>query len=691
MNARLSAWLFLLRRFAGLSPRALWRMVRRRIAFRFDSRVFNMGGTRFSSLHILARLDADNFDAAFRPLAERPLFHRPDKDPTDSKDRITAAAEAVMAGDVEIFGTTHHIGAPPVDWRCDFRSGLTWPPAPAAKIRVNRLNEPCDIKVPWELSRLQWLFPLAQAWRLTRDDKYARRIRAVIEDWDGQNPALRGPNWVSAMEAGLRGVSLVWLACQCLDAPSWAPLKFRARLARILWLHGRFVSHNVEWADVNGNHVIACALGLTVLGGALPGPDGRRWTNQGWNIIAEELPRQTGGDGVSFEASTAYHRFVLEMILTAVMARRAQDLPPDSPPGARMPEITARAAAMAAFITHYLRSDGSAPAWGDDDSGRVLPFGPAPAADHAVIAAAAAFILKEEGAPVPACPAPACPVNAEALFWFCGAEVPGAAAEAPASASFKDAGVYILRAGDSHVFMDAGPVGMAGRGGHGHNDCLNVEIALCGAPLIIDPGTWTYTADAPARNRFGPVADGREINRFVHPRLLWMLHDDAKPIVKTFAPAPEGGGVITAGHTGYERLHPAVRPERTVRLDAARHAVQIIDDIALAGPCALSIRYMLHPDVTAEDLGGGRIRLKTLSAGGPAGAAAGAAGAFMLAWEGRGWAAAVGPARASPAYGVLAETSAVVFQRAGPGPAKLVLDIAPEPLANGAKAVNLEP
>ena len=63
-----------------------------------------------------------------------------------------------------------------------------------------------------------------------------------------------------------------------------------------------------------------------------------------------------------------------------------------------------------------------------------------------------------------------------------------------------------MAGGGDHVFIDAGPVGMKGRGGHGHNDCLSFEAVLDGVPLIVDSGAYVYTASVEWRNRFRSTA-----------------------------------------------------------------------------------------------------------------------------------------------------------------------------------------
>ena len=106
--------------------------------------------------------------------------------------------------------------------------------------------------------------------------------------------------------------------------------------------------------------------------------------------------------------------------------------------------------------------------------------------------------------------------------------------------AFQSGGAYVLAVGDDHVFVDCGPVGLAGRGGHGHNDCLSVDAVLAGTHLLADSGSFVYTASPKWRDRFRstafhntPLIDGEEQNRFVAGS-LWLLHDDAIPEVRAW-------------------------------------------------------------------------------------------------------------------------------------------------------------
>src|SRR6185295_16746299 len=81
------------------------------------------------------------------------------------------------------------------------------------------------------------------------------------------------------------------------------------------------------------------------------------------------------------------------------------------------------------------------------------------------------------------------------------------AAPQPAmSSSLPDAGYYVSRstAGD-HLVIDGGAHGYQ-NAGHAHADALSLTLSVRGVPLLIDPGTACYTADAELRDRMRSTA-----------------------------------------------------------------------------------------------------------------------------------------------------------------------------------------
>jgi len=328
--------------------------------------------------------------------------------------------------------------------------------------------------------------------------------------------------------------------------------------------------------------------------------------------------------------------------------------------------------AMARFAATYSRPTGSVPLWGDADDARALPLGGQDLNDHRYLAGlvGCAFDvpqLRESFAG-----------SRSEVFWVLGPAAARSLPDAhtpprpPGSRAFPDAGFYVLRNEVDHVFIDCGPVGLAGRGGHGHNDCLSFEAALDGMHLVSDCGAFVYTRSFEERNRFRstsshntPRVDGEEINR-LRPELLWHLEYDARPEVRVFETGPAHDR-FRGAHAGYRRLREAVTPVRTIVLDHQRHALVVTDAFEGVGRHRVEIPLHLAPGIRVTEAAPG---LLVLHAGGRR---------FRLDWGDRAhWALAIGEGRVSPSYGVVEPCVRLAWTREGDLSAVLRVGITPE-------------
>ncbi len=502
---------------------------------------------RAASLDLLRATGAGSIDALWeRTVARAPFAHgAPPELPSAERDRVLARADDAVARRVDLLGSGPVELGRPIDWLTDFKTGIAWPTGYAPRLDYADLGRPSDVKVPWELSRVQWLLPAGQAFLLTGDERYAAAVRDVLDEWIAANPYAWTVNWSVAMESALRILSWSWLLGALGGSESWSDAGFRARFLRTLWLHGDYVERHLERSDVNGNHFTADAAGL-VFAGLLFEHAG--WADEGWNLLVEELPRQVHPDGVDAEASAAYHRLVFELFLLPALYREQLGLSVPAP-------YRERLVAMARFTAAILDPDGRAPLWGDADDARALPLGGQDVNDHTYVPA-----LVGLGGPA-----------SEARWLLGGAD------DTPlpprASASFPDGGVYVLAGERDHVVIDCGPVGLHGRGGHGHNDCLSFEATLDGVKLVTDSGSYVYTASPEQRNRFRgtaahntPLVDGAEQNRI--PESLWLLEDDTRA-----GGAARRGAAVPRLALGLHPLERARTRRPHVALDPTSHAL----------------------------------------------------------------------------------------------------------------------
>lgn len=643
----------LIRRGWRKPPHVIFRWLWRQLKAEIDQYRAPGRARRLTPERLLARLGEKSLDSLWRRLSEAPfpLHTLPvtaeDYERTFPGDRarILKAADDALQRRVDLLGSGQvHLGKP-IPWHKDFKSGHSWPMVPFRRLDILDLGRESDVKVPWELSRLQWLIPAGQAYLLTGDERYAEAAQGVIGEWADANPLARGVNWACTMDVALRGITLVWLFHVFHHSAAWRDEGFRHDFLKLLYLHGDFTLRHLEWSDVNGNHLLADACGLVVMGlffgdGTAP----QSWQAAGWRILEDELPKQVFDDGTDFEASCAYHRLAQELFLLPALYRRARGLEVAE-------DYAARLRRMAAFTAAYTRPDGSAPLWGDADDGRVLPFGPHDTQainDHRYLIAITGSAFGD--ADLLALASGQGTNTGSEVFWTLGPEAAAkipASPKTPDSQAFPDGGVYIMRGGNDHVFIDGGPVGFKGRGGHGHNDCLSFEAVLDGVPLITDCGTYVYSANPEWRNDFRstafhntPVVDSQEQNRFVDPNYLWTLKNDAAPEVRHWQPGDKAD-LFVGAHSGYRRLAGPVTPVRSIMLEKGAHRLFVADRFEGSGRHSVRIPYHLAPGVTVAEAGPGLWRIESGD------------GKFLLVSAGGdAWMSTLGEGWVSPSYGV---------------------------------------
>ena len=481
-----------------------------------------------------------------------------------------------------------------INWLRDPLSGIVWPLDYHADITLAR-NDGSDARVLWEVNRLAHLLTLARAFAITGDETFARSSFDQLASWREQNPLGRGPNWACAMEVALRAINLL-AAFELLRRSAHLTEKTLSQFLQTLDQHGAHIRRNLEFSYITtSNHYLSDVVGLLWLGVMLPElEEARAWREFGLRETLREMDKQVLGDGADAEASTGYHRLVLELFLYSFILCRANQIELDE-------KYWNKLHAMLDYMSAYLRPDGRAPLVGDTDSGQILPFVKRAADDHAYVLALGAALFGEPRFKQPVKEMP------EELLWVMGEEgvrafenLPAAAATArEKSRAFQDAGTCILRENDLYLLFNASASGLAGRGSHGHNDALSLEVSACGTSFITDPGTYVYTADLRARHLFRSTAyhstievDNEEQNS-TDPLMPFVIGDEARPRVLRFETTPERD-IVIAEHDGYRRLAQAVTHRRAVVFDKGERWWVIEDTVDGEGEHALHLRFQFN-------------------------------------------------------------------------------------------------
>jgi hypothetical protein len=291
-------------------------------------------------------------------------------------------------------------GYQPIDWHLDFKSGYRWTES-TWYLDIPYGHKPgVDIKVPWELARLQHLPQLVWAYALSRaglgggapTEEYLREFRHQVLDFIAANPPRFGVNWYCAMEVAIRAAN--WLVAYDLlraYGGTFDPA-FDQVFSRSLYEHGRHIRDNLEWSpELRSNHYLSNIAGLIFLGAYLTGSrEVDAWLRFGVSELIKEVAGQFYPDGAGFEASTSYHRLSAELVIYATAL--ILGLPPDKLAVMENSRNLRAGAAdgvfpfpgwylerlekMAEFTRDITKLDGHIPQIGDNDSGRFFKLFP---------------------------------------------------------------------------------------------------------------------------------------------------------------------------------------------------------------------------------------------------------------------------------------------------------------------------
>ena len=404
-----------------------------------------------------------------------------------------------------------------------------------------------DHKIIWETSRHQYWLTLGRAYWLTGDRRYRSAFIAHLEDWLQNNPPLSGANWASMLELAFRAMSWTWAVEFFADADAdadetpWLPDLLIA-LDRQL----THVGQNLSAYFSPNTHLSGEALGLYVV--SLAFPELRRSRARaaiGRSILQAEATNQIRADGGHAELSPHYHRYSTDFYLLATMLARAS-----GEPAAALLEASARR--QAAYLRTIADDHGHLPRIGDDDGGQLFKFGSALTSDASATLSVAAALLNDRALAVRP--------PSEEVYWILGRPPEVAlSASQPAcwpSRFLRDTGYLVSRSADGgHLVFDAGPHGFL-NGGHAHSDALSVILSVAGEPLLIDPGTASYTIAPALRDLFRSsrmhntlTIDGRS---HAEPRgpFHWDSRADARFLVARTTP---DGDYAVGTHDAYGR------------------------------------------------------------------------------------------------------------------------------------------
>lgn len=503
-----------------------------------------------------------------------------------------ASADSLLAGKLDLFALNGGLYGIPPDWNRDLRTGRT---APLSFGKTLDYRDPLlvgDIKYLWEPNRHLHLVTLAQAWRLSGDPRYLDGLGLLLQSWFEQCPYLKGPNWTSPLELGIRLInwSIVWQLIGGADAPLFKGSHGEALLENwrsSIYRHAHFIRGNFSRFSSANNHLIGEAAGLFIATCTWPfWEQFRGWQKVAYRILVQEAGEQNHPDGVNREQAISYQQFVLDFLLLSALAGRACSV--EFPPG-----YWKRIETMMEFLASVMDVAGNVPMIGDGDDGYVVRLSREPGFSPYRSLLATGAVLFGRG-----------DFKAKAghlddkTRWLLGDEaeeafsaLETAGAKLPARCGYTQGGYYILGCQwetkrEIRLIADAGPLGYLSIAAHGHADALSFTLNVAGREILVDPGTYAYHTNREWRDYFRSTSahntlrvDGQD-QSVMGGNFLWLEKANARCEIWE---ENDSECRFVGSQDGYLRFSDPVRHRREILLRKKENRILVIDTLECRG------------------------------------------------------------------------------------------------------------
>lgn len=340
-----------------------------------------------------------------------------------------------------------------------------------------------DVKIIWEINRLQFLPLMAVDFLKTKDTKILNRIKDVIKEWNSKNPYDVGINWYSNLEVAIRSISMLLTYILLYNQ-----IKSK-EIEELIFKHGYHIYKDINYTEkcIPNNHLIGEATALYILGNIFESPESKKWIDKSKTILIDYL-EHLRYDGTYKEASLSYHRFVLQMyLLVCLFSIKFKDNFIEKP-------LKDKFVKAYIFLKTIEKPDGSFPQFGDWDDGVYYKLNNEPIENYKYFVDTLGYIVGNNDEKN---------LEVEILEQLFGNIKIGESYknnfndfnnvyrlfEIGKYGVYKDNNIYLFINNQEQIF-------------HSHADGLSTELSLNGENILTDSGTYNYNLEKELRQYF---------------------------------------------------------------------------------------------------------------------------------------------------------------------------------------------
>ena len=464
-----------------------------------------------------------------------------------------------------------------INWHWDYKNGKEAPVIFCKDIDYQDFSVVGDFKYIWEINRHQYLISLAKAYYISGNQNYKDEIKKQIMNWIESNPYMKGINWVSSLELGIRLISWswIWIFLGNIDE------EFRNAWLETIYKHCVYINKNFSRYSSANNHLVGEAAGLFIASIVWPFEDKSEiWKERSYKILIQEIEKQNYNDGINKEQAISYQQFVMDFfILAGLLGEKNGVFFPQS--------YWNRIEKMMEFIASIMDRKGNVPLIGDSDDGYAVTlsddknFNPY----HSLLTSGAVIFkrgdFKRKAGQFD-----------EKSLWLLG--IDGIARFNALEEKrfnpikiFEKGGYYVLSSHEDteneiKSVFDCGSLGYLNIAAHGHADALNFTMSVGGKKFLIDPGTYVYQYPREWRDYFRGTSahntiriDGKD-QSVIGGYYMWLRKAQAKLLRWE---SNDKHDTVEGEHNGYIRLKDPVIHQRKIFFNKKKDLFKIIDRI----------------------------------------------------------------------------------------------------------------
>lgn len=468
-----------------------------------------------------------------------------------------------------------------INWNKDYIHNYEWHQQHYAKYKLKNSKIKQDVKHTWEFSRFYFLVILAQAYCITKNDKYSLKLIEDIKSWEAQNPFNYSINWTVSMEVAIRAVNLIQSISLIKDSEilDSETISF---LNNLIYKHGVYIINNLEKGFNTNNHYLSNLIGLIWIGVYFKEAKdlklrllSNKYLRFSLNQLLHELSYQVYEDGFCYEDSIAYHGLNTEMLLLTIKIMDNNSI--------QYPEKLKTYVSKMVDSLRKIMIKEKIPLFGDLDNGRLLicdisSFNDKTNFDYLIKLALDMRIIEEK-------------INLVSPV------------------SFNDSGFYRLFNSQYDIILRCGKIGLNGIGAHAHNDQLSFVLNINGEQILIDSGTGYYSGDYDLRKKLRSTSSHNTLSIEGHEQNK-IDFDLFKMIEKTHSEVQKISNNYFKGiHHGYSEL--GLIHKREIILEES--GICVIDSIEESRNTELCkscrINFIVNEDISIKEIASNKVLL----------------------------------------------------------------------------------